>query len=110
MLSVRARIAQAALAAALALALGAPSARADFAFDASGIGLLPRTDIIGGVRPTDYGLFLTISNVPQIPITGSDLTFYGVPANRNGGGGAATPFITLPTFCDGPQTSTLTLE
>jgi hypothetical protein len=40
----------------------------------------------------------------------SILTFYGVPARRNGGGQKPVGFITLPTFCGPPQTTTLTVE
>lgn len=80
-----------------------------FAFNAPVFG---RTDIVGGVRsPGDLGLYFTISGVPQNSnLVRSILTFYGVPADRNGGGGPKTPFITLPTGCVPPQTTTLTVE
>lgn len=74
---------------------------------------LGRTDIIGGIRDKggDYGLFFTISDVPQSAnLTRSVLTFYGVPAAQNGGGGPATPFVTLPTSCDAPLTTRLSVE
>src|SRR3954447_18208588 len=73
---------------------------------------LGRTDIVGGVRDTsDYGLFFTISDVPQVAnLRRSKLTFFGIPADRNGGGGARKPFITLPTACAGIQTTKLTVE
>src|SRR5205085_7853468 len=72
---------------------------------------LGRTDIVGGVRPTDYGLFFTISDVPQNSnLERSVLTFWGTPASQNGGGGAKTFFIRLPTACLGPQTTTLTVQ
>jgi hypothetical protein len=72
---------------------------------------LGRTDIVGGIRTNDYGLFFTISDVPQnANLVRSVLTFYGVPAQQNGGGGAPIPFITLPTSCGPPQTTTLTVE
>ncbi|MEA2480084.1 MAG: hypothetical protein QOJ07_2006, partial [Thermoleophilaceae bacterium] len=66
----------------------------------------------GGVRDTsDFGLFFTISNVPQIAnLRRSKLTFFGIPADRNGGGGARIPFITLPTACLGIQNTKLTVE
>ena len=78
-----------------------------FAFDT----LLGRTDIVGGIRDhSDYGLFFTISDTPQSAnLTQSVLTFFGRPAAQNGGGGAPTSFITLPTSCSGPQTTKLTV-
>lgn len=80
-----------------------------FSFNAPVFG---RTDIVGGLRaPGDYGLFFTISNVPQnSSLVRSILTFYGTPADRNGGGGPRTPFLTLPTSCGPPSTTTLTAE
>lgn len=80
-----------------------------FSFNAPVFG---RTDIVGGLRaPGDYGLFFTISNVPEnSSLVRSILTFYGTPADRNGGGGPHTPFLTLPTSCGPPSTTTLTAE
>ena len=82
----------------------------DFGF--SVMGVLAATHIIGGVRwESDYGLFFTISDVPpDINLSKSVLTFFGNPAARNGGGGAAAPFIRLPTACLGVQTTKLTVE
>jgi hypothetical protein len=99
--------------------------------------LAPRTDIVGGVRDTtDAGLFFTITDVANLaPLGGiqsSKLTFWGVPsdpahdAERGqsctinlgipaclGGGTAVTrtnePFLSLPTACDGPQTTALSV-
>ena len=72
---------------------------------------LGRTDIVGGVRDTtDYGLFFTITDVPQVAnIVQSVLTFYGVPQDQNGAGGTRAPFIRLPTACLGVQTTKLTV-
>jgi hypothetical protein len=103
----------------------------DFAFSVPL--LAPRTDIIGGVRDTgDAGLFFTISGVANLSPTGevrsSRLTFWGVPSDaahdaERGrtcvplclGGGATVPatgkpFLSLPTACDGQQTTTLTVR
>jgi hypothetical protein len=80
----------------------------------------------------DYGLTATLSNVSDLlPLTGSKLTLWGVPADPShdalrgthllcggddltqcsGGGTAATtalkPLLTLPTSCSGPQTTTI---
>ena len=93
----------------------APGQVSDFGFTVS-IPPIPSpiaTHIIGGVRDTtDYGLFFTISDVPSgINLNHSKLTFFGVPQDRNGGTGVdRAPFIRLPTFCTGPQTTKLTIE
>jgi hypothetical protein len=70
-----------------------------------------RTDIVGGIRDTsDYGLFFTISDVPQnANLLRSVLTFFGDPPTQNGSGGPSSPFIRLPTSCSGPQTTVLTV-
>jgi hypothetical protein len=70
-----------------------------------------RTDIVGGIRDrTDYGLFFTISDIPQnANLTRSVLTFWGNPPAQNGSGGPAVSFIRLPTGCVPPQTTTLTV-
>jgi hypothetical protein len=68
------------------------------------------TKIVGGVRDTtDYGLFFTISDVPEVAnIVRSVLTFFGDPGAQNTTGNHA-PFIRLPTACVGPQTTKLTV-
>lgn len=90
---------------------------ADFAFSVPM--LAPRTDIIGGLRDRgDLGLFFTISDIPQSSnLVSSTLTFWGVPADpahdsERGGPSSAppTPFLTLPTACIGPQTTTLSAD
>jgi hypothetical protein len=72
---------------------------------------LGRTDIVGGIRDTtDYGLFFTISGVPQSAnLERSILNFFGNPPAQNGSGGAPSAFIRLPTSCSGPQTTKLTV-
>ena len=94
-----------------------PDGLADFAFAVPLIA--PRTDIIGGLRDRgDLGLFFTISDIPQNSnLVASTLTFWGVPADpahdseRGGASSApATPFLTLPTMCAGPQTTTISAD
>src|SRR4051794_27865721 len=70
-----------------------------------------RTDIVGGIRDkSNYGLFFTISDVPQSAnLTRSVLTFFGNPPAQNGSGGPPVSFIRLPTSCSGPQTTKLTV-
>jgi hypothetical protein len=77
-----------------------------FAFNAPIFG---RTDIVGGVRPGDSGLYFTISNIPQLSdLVSSQLTFWGMPSDH--GSANAKPFITLPTACGTPGTTKLTVE
>jgi hypothetical protein len=78
-----------------------------FAFDTP----FGRTDIVGGVRDdSDYGLFFTISNVPQIAsLVTSELKFWGVPSQHSGGA-STVPFISLPTECGVEGTTKLTAE
>src|SRR3954451_20678296 len=80
----------------------------DFAFDPALVGL-GETHIIGGVRDTsDYGLFFTIHNASNAPITHSKLTFFGNPS-AHGTTAPPAPFIRLPTACSGPQTTKLSV-
>jgi hypothetical protein len=73
----------------------------------------------------DYGLTAALQNIPTIlPLTGSTLTLWGVPAdpahdaNRTcpgvgspcGAGVAETPFLTMPTQCSGPLTYTMSAD
>jgi hypothetical protein len=102
-------------------------------------GDLSRVDIVGGVRSEDAGLFFTISNLPTNPaVVRSKLIFWGVPgASMHDDertlsttettiplGGFLTPpkggnvavanktraFLTNPSSCAGPQTSTVSTE
>src|ERR1700729_346242 len=73
----------------------------------------------------DYGLTAALQNIPTIlPLTGSTLTLWGVPAdpahdaNRTcpgvgspcSAGVAETPFLTMPTQCSGPLTYTMSAD
>src|SRR6478609_1017488 len=78
-----------------------------FAFN---VPIFGRTDIVGGVRDnSDYGLFFTISNIPQLSsLVSSELDFWGVPSQH--GGASSKPFISLRTECGVEGTTTLTVE
>jgi hypothetical protein len=82
-----------------------PNGLSDYGFKTP----LGPTHIIGGVRDTgDYGLFFTISNTPNgAQLLSSKLTFWGVQSQH--GGPSSVPFLSLPTACSGPQTTTLTV-
>jgi hypothetical protein len=102
-------------------------------------GDLSRVDIVGGVRSEDAGLFFTISNLPTNPaLVRSKLIFWGQPGSDDHtdertlstadtgipggellappkGGGVSVPnktraFLTNPSSCAGPQTSTVSTE
>jgi hypothetical protein len=83
-----------------------PGQVSDFGFNT----VLGPTHIIGGLRDTgDYGLFFTITGIPQISnLVSSELTFWGVQSEH--GGTSTVPFLSLPTQCSGPQTTTLTVN
>jgi hypothetical protein len=56
----------------------------------------------------DYGVTMRLRNLPQaLGLMGNATTFWGVPADQNGGGGTRAPFVSLPTSCLGPQVTTL---
>ncbi|WP_210491426.1 hypothetical protein [Patulibacter sp. SYSU D01012] len=103
-------------------------------------GNLDRVDVVGGVRPSDSGLFFRISDLPKDPaVIWSKLVFWGVPgdpshdADRRAAGlklpgttefildpdgypgGVAvddrtTAFLSNPTSCAGKQTTYLRTE
>ena len=92
---------------------GSPS---DFAFEVTVAGLFTvRTDLVGGVRyypsngrPGDFGNYFTISNISNLlgtQLEASELVFWGAPAEHNGGGGTDNAFISLPSTCNGPETT-----
>jgi hypothetical protein len=86
------------------------------------VALIPRVVITASVR-TDGGLSVTIPNISQaLPLTGTSLTFWGVPGDPAHDGdrgaclttedscpfvGTVKPFLTNPTACLGPQTTVL---
>lgn len=89
-----------------------PGEPARFAFRA----LIPPVYIDARVRTEgDYGLSVNISDVSAaLPLAGTSLTFWGVPADPahdadRGGPSTAPPkpFLTIPTSCNGPVTTTL---
>lgn len=58
--------------------------------------------IVGGIDPSDFHEYFTIENVPKNPeLIESRLIFNGqsfIP-------GGTSPFITMPSICNGPQTT-----
>ena len=88
----------------------------DFAFEVTVAALFTiRTDLVGGVRyypsggrPGDYGDYFTISNISNLlgtQLESSELIFWGAPAEHNGGGGTDNAFISVPSTCNGPETT-----
>jgi hypothetical protein len=83
------------------------------------------TFLDAGVRTGgDYGISVHINNIPQRGIISSNVTLWGVPADPShdpqrcagvneeikcglSSSAARKPFLTLPTSCSGPQTSTV---
>ena len=81
------------------------------------------TQLYVGLRTGgDYGVRVTTKNVPEtIPVAGSIINFWGIPgdpshdAQRRGigcakgcaFGGQVKPFLTMPTSCTGPMTTSM---
>jgi hypothetical protein len=58
---------------------------------------------------SDYGLDVDLNDISQgLALEGTSLTFWGTPSEHTGGGTTGTPFLTLPTSCSGPLTTTMT--
>ena len=100
-----------------------PGVPARFAFNLIGSIIVLDAELRG-----DYGLTVNASNIPQpLGIAGNTITFWGVPASadhdaeracpgvttpyevggiaRCASGASKTPFMRLPTACDGPAAS-----
>jgi hypothetical protein len=52
-----------------------------------------------------YGLQVTVPGIPELNTIGTSLTFFGQPAQRNGGSSSPLPFFTNPMDCAGGSTS-----
>jgi hypothetical protein len=100
-----------------------PGVAAEFGFVVESV----RVKLNGKVRTGgDYGLDVSLSSIPQgLALAGSSLTFWGVPSDPShdalrglcatiGGScpsqGPSTPFLTNPTLCDGPLSTTLRVD
>jgi hypothetical protein len=91
-----------------------PGVAAQFAFNYEGTAVFLDAGVrTGGPTPgsQDYGISEHVDNVPQREIVFNSTTIWGVPgeenhdAQRKGNpsGAGLTPFLTLPTSCEGPQ-------
>ncbi len=59
----------------------------------------------------DYGLTANLTNITTVlPLSGSSLTLWGVPAELNGSGLPPTALLTMPTQCSGPLTTTISAD
>lgn len=99
-----------------------PGVPAQLAFSLAGLGTRINTKVRSG---SDYGISAVVDNIIQTQITFDTITVWGVPGDpshdyqREGRSSeeksveigipsqiAETPFLTLPTACEGPQTFT----
>jgi hypothetical protein len=91
-----------------------PGVAAQFGFNFSGVPVFLDAGVrTGGPTPlsSDYGISEHVDNVPERQIVFNATTIWGVPGEevhtpqreheRSGAG--LTPFLTLPTSCEGPQ-------
>jgi len=68
-----------------------------------GVLLPPAERLTVAVRPGDFGFNISLTNIDEtLPLVGLDMTFFGQ-------GGAET-FLTNPTSCSGPLTTTLSVD
>lgn len=56
------------------------------------------TELEMSLRPTDYGLNISTSDMPQLPFDEGHVVLWGVPGDHNGAT-EKTPFLTTPTRC-----------
>jgi hypothetical protein len=92
-----------------------PGVPAQFAFDYSGTQVFLDAGVrTGGASAlsSDYGISEHIDNLPERDIVYNVTTIWGVPGeeshnaqrlNGSASGAGKTPFMTLPTSCEGPQ-------
>jgi hypothetical protein len=91
-----------------------PGVAAQFGFDFNGIPVFLDAGVrTGGPTPlgSDYGISEHVDNVPERGILYNTTTIWGVPGEESHNGqrggapssGGTTPFLTLPTSCEGPQ-------
>lgn len=80
---------------------------ARFAFVVAGLAVVNINADLVNVNG-EYRIRTSIDGVSQlIPVLGTELTLWGVPADHNGSGAPRTAFLRTPTRCGGPVTTTL---
>jgi hypothetical protein len=57
-----------------------------------------QTELGMTLRPTDFGLTMSTTDMPDVPSVSGQVELWGVPADHNGGLERA-PFLTMPTEC-----------
>ena len=72
---------------------------AQFAFDLAGTPTYLDAYVRSG---GDYGITERTNNIYEHKFVGNTIVLWGVPGEHNGSGNI-TPFLTLPTSCQGPQ-------
>ena len=94
-----------------------PGVAAQFGFDFSGVPVFLDAGVrTGGPTPlgSDYGITEHVDNVPEREIVFNATTIWGVPGEESHfaqrgrvPSGGHTPFLTLPTSCEGPQETSI---
>ncbi|MDX6624937.1 MAG: hypothetical protein QOE75_2869 [Solirubrobacterales bacterium] len=85
-----------------------PSQPALFAYKVFSVTILLTPE----VRPGgDFGLSARVKDASMgVPVFATEIELFGVPADRNEGGGTRRPMVTNPTACTGPLRTSLTMD
>jgi hypothetical protein len=77
---------------------------AEFGFDILGRTIMMYANVRSG---SDYGVRVTVAGIPRgVELSGVLLSFWGVPADRNGSGVPRAAFFTTPSDCSGGPLTT----